>query len=235
MCTVTLSRNFLKNNDFVLTSNRDEAAGRSTFIPMKYTEDNVTILYPKDAEAGGTWIGLSDNCRVICLLNGEFKSHIRKDKYRISRGVVVKDFLKAKNLVELLNNYDLENIEPFTLIAGDWNMDLKFIELVWDGERKHVREIKEELIIWSSSPLYSEEMKSERISWLKDFSVNNEIDANSLWKFHHAAGNGDKNTDVIMDRGFVKTKSITQIIKQSNAIEMIYEDLEITKLVRTKF
>ncbi len=32
-----------------------------------------------------------------------------------------------------------------------------------------------------------------------------------------------------MDRGFIKTKSITQISKKENAIEMRYEDLQTGK------
>ena len=142
MCTVTLIKNSSKNDDFILTSNRDEAAGRSTLYPQIYSEENVKLMYPKDAEAGGTWIGVSSKNRIICLLNGEFKIHKRQEKYRLSRGVVVKDLLKAENLEEAIINYNLEDIEPFTVIAGDWNDVLKFTELVWDGKTKHIRKYR---------------------------------------------------------------------------------------------
>jgi len=226
MCTVTLIRNSSKKDDFILTSNRDEAAGRSTLKPKIYSEENVRLIYPKDAEAGGTWIGVSEKKRVVCLLNGEFKAHKRKERYRLSRGVVVKDILKADHLEPYITNYDLEDIEPFTLIAGDWNKTLIFIELVWDGKIKHLREIKNNKEIWSSSPLYSEAMKKDRVQWFQEFENQNNLDTEGLWEFHHTAGNGNKNTNLIMDRGFVKTKSITQIIKNSEQIQMIYEDLD---------
>lgn len=235
MCTVTLIRNCSKKNDFILTSNRDEAAGRSTLYPQIYSEENVKLMYPKDAEAGGTWIGVSDKNRIICLLNGEFKIHKRQQNYRLSRGVVVKDFLKAQDLEEIIKNYDFENIEPFTIIAGDWNADLKFTELVWDGKTKHIREITKSREIWSSSPLYSEAVKIDRLSWFQEFESKNELDPKSLWKFHHTAGKGDINTNLIMDRGFVKTKSITQVVKTSENIKMIYEDLEENKIIQLDF
>ena len=56
MCTITFIPK--SNNDFILTSNRDEAPGRETFPPEIYEEEGVKLLYPKDALAGGTWIGL---------------------------------------------------------------------------------------------------------------------------------------------------------------------------------
>lgn len=56
MCTVTYIPQ--ENNNFILTSNRDEAYGRKTLAPSFYTIDGVKMLFPKDAVAGGSWIGV---------------------------------------------------------------------------------------------------------------------------------------------------------------------------------
>ena len=61
MCTVTYLP--LGNNEFILTSNRDESPVRKTILPKKYFENGVEILYPKDELAGGTWIGTSNKNR----------------------------------------------------------------------------------------------------------------------------------------------------------------------------
>ncbi len=45
--------------------------------PAIYEEEEVSLFYPKDGKAGGTWIGTSRNNRLICLLNGGFKNHKR--------------------------------------------------------------------------------------------------------------------------------------------------------------
>src|SRR5690606_11933033 len=128
---------------FILTSNRDEAGSRNTIPPDFYRENDVDLLYPKDKVAGGSWIGISSRLRVICLLNGGFEDHQRKPSYRLSRGVVVKDLLVAPELVEAINAYDYHNIEPFTIIAADWQRGLDFIEFVWDGEEKHIKHLEQ--------------------------------------------------------------------------------------------
>ena len=78
MCTVTIFPT--RNNDFVLTSNRDETPNRISLKPDFYNIEDTKMLYPKDKLAGGTWIGISEKNRVICLLNGGFKIHKRQQK-----------------------------------------------------------------------------------------------------------------------------------------------------------
>ena len=51
------------------------------------------MLFPKDKTAGGSWIGVSDKNRVLCVLNGGFAFHQRQSFYRLSRGVVMRDLL----------------------------------------------------------------------------------------------------------------------------------------------
>ena len=53
MCTVTFYPN---NNEYILTSNRDEVKHRPTLAPKKYNINNQEITFPKDEVAGGTWI-----------------------------------------------------------------------------------------------------------------------------------------------------------------------------------
>lgn len=225
MCTVTFIPK--PNNEFVLTSNRDEAPGRDTFPPKIYNEEGVRLLYPKDAVAGGTWIGISERKRAVSLMNGGFQPHKRELHYRKSRGLVLKDFLITEDLDLLLATYDFIGIEPFTAVVVEWDKGIKLFTLVWDGEKLH--NIKEPLLpkIWSSSPLYPDIMKSKREQWFSNL-LDDEVDVSviDILRFHKTAGEGDINSDLIMDRGFVKTKSITQIVKSKDEIKMHYEDLQ---------
>lgn len=222
MCTVTLF--FKEKNDFIITSNRDEAPNRVSEPPEVYLENSTTFLYPKDKRAGGTWIGISNKNRMICLLNGGFKYHARQTGYRHSRGIIVKDLLSANNLESKVSGYNFENIEPFTIVAADWNTGLKFFELVWDGNKSHFKELPLETRIWSSSTLYSEKMKAERHSWFSEFKSENELNSKSLLKFH-AKDYSNKEYGIVMDRGFVKTTSTTQIEKTDNVLKMSFLDL----------
>ncbi|MDT0647516.1 NRDE family protein [Zunongwangia sp. F260] len=225
MCTVTLVANPEITSGFILTSNRDEAVGRETLAPDWEIYEGVKLFFPKDAVAGGTWIGLSERKRSVCLMNGGFRTHIRKESYRKSRGVVVKDFLSAEDVQSTIKNYNFEGIEPFTIIIPDWNKKLKFLEFVWDGNHKHSRNFPLTAHIWSSSPLYSEEMKALRQQWFTKIQDKGDLNAEKLLKFHHTAGIGDKNVDLVMDRGFLKTQSITQVENCHFKARFWYKDL----------
>lgn len=224
MCTVTFVSK--ENGDFILTSNRDEIPQRKTIPPKVVFESNTNLLYPKDAVAGGTWIGVSDKKRAVNLLNGGFEPHERKASYRLSRGVVVKDLLVANDVVDAIENYDFQGVEPFTIILVEWRDSLKLYTLVWDEKQKHFESLSPGFYLWNSSPLYSSSMKALREKWFNDFLKLNSADAKSLLQFHQTAGEGDKNTNLIMDRGFIKTVSITQIVKKQDAISMLYKDLQ---------
>ncbi|AXT51018.1 hypothetical protein D1818_09340 [Aquimarina sp. BL5] len=224
MCTVTLIPT--QENGFILTSNRDEAINRKTLVPEFYQVDKTRMLFPKDAVAGGTWIGLSDKNTMICLLNGGFEIHERSVSYRQSRGVVVKDLLGADNLQKAMLTYDYKGIEPFTIVAANWQSDLEFFELVWDGKQRHFRILGKETHIWSSSTLYTSEMKKTRQGWFEVFEEENILSADTLLGFHKNAGIGDKDVDLQIDRGFLKTRSITQIVKNDEELAMRYEDLQ---------
>ncbi len=231
MCTVTIIPK--ENNGFVLTSNRDEAPDRISIAPDFYIINDVKTLFPKDEVAGGTWIGLSEKNRMICVLNGGFKLHERKLSYRKSRGIVAKDFMIANDIEATIQTYNFLDIEPFTIIIVDWNTTLKFYELIWDGVNKHFKQLPHEPKIWSSSTLYSEDMKKERLSWFESFINKNELDELSLLTFHKTAGGDNEDFGVIMNRGFVKTTSITQVIKETDSVKMRHENLQ-NKIITTK-
>ncbi|MBU3822057.1 NRDE family protein [Flavobacteriaceae bacterium XHP0103] len=233
MCTVTIIPK--GKNGFVLTSNRDEDPSRQSLNPDFYLAEGVKLLYPKDEMSGGTWVGISEKNRCVCILNGGFEKHERKPSYRKSRGVVAKDFLIADAIETSLETYNLNAIEPFTMLVVDWNDVLRLFELVWDGEKKHIKELSLEAEIWSSSTLYSDPMKKKRKQWFETFKKDNELTVDSLLRFHKSAGENNDDYGVIMDRGFVKTTSITQVIKADDAIEMHYENLQNNQKASTVF
>ena len=224
MCTLTLLPK--SDGSLIITSNRDEAPNRETLFPEIYEENGVKLLFPKDGVAGGTWIGISDRKRFVSLMNGGFTAHERKDAYRMSRGIIVTDLLSSEELQTAIQDYEFHDIEPFTIVAVDWADSFQVYELVWDGVNAHLTEKPVAPSIWSSSLLYSEEMKRKRETWFSNFlfdTVN--PDASDILRFHREAGEGDPHTDLIMDRHFVKTRSITQVTI-NDTVEMSYEDLQ---------
>ena len=233
MCTVSFLP--LDENEFILTSSRDVPFARKRAeSPKKYVEDGVEITYPKDGDAGGTWIGTSSKNRLICLLNGGYKNHKIKDNYRRSRGIIVKDLLKADAISVALTQIDLDNIEPFTLVIVDWNVDLELFEFVWTGEKKHLINIPQVPHIWSSSTLYDNSVKKLRQVWFQEWNEkNHNYSKEQIINFHKTAGVGNPETDVLMKREKGGTVSITAISRENSELHLIYEDMfshEITKI-----
>ncbi|WP_272150693.1 NRDE family protein [Tenacibaculum aiptasiae] len=221
MCTVTYLP--LGNNDFILTSNRDEDPKRRTIPPKEYNEDGIKLKYPKDELAGGTWIGLSEKNRLICLLNGGFTKHVRATSYKMSRGIIVKELLKVNNPVEIINQFDFNGIEPFTIVLVDWEKTLNAYELVWDGEEKHFQELGDQPKIWSSSTLYDEGMKQLRKNWFADWlKENTEISQENIVAFHQDDTRGEQGVSLKMKRSKVETVSTTSVKKEKNHVTMDY-------------
>lgn len=223
MCTVTYLP--LRNNDFILTSNRDEDPKRKTIPPKEYLEDGVKLTYPKDELAGGTWIGLSEKGRLICLLNGGFTKHSREESYRMSRGVIVKELLKVDDPVEVITHFDFKGIEPFTIVLVDWKVGLQAYELVWDGNQKHFQELGNEPKIWSSSTLYNEEMKQLRKEWFAEWGFQNpEFSQEKILEFHQDETKGNQEISLKMKRSYVETVSVTSVMKTNQEVLMNYLD-----------
>ncbi|MDP3359511.1 MAG: NRDE family protein [Lutibacter sp.] len=233
MCTVTFLP--LSNNNFILTSNRDEQRLRETLPPKIYEEDGIEMLFPKDIVAGGTWIGASSKKRLVCVLNGGFIKHKRKENYSRSRGIIAKELLKENDFLPYLENLDLLGVEPFTMIVIDWNNnELNLVELVWDENQKHLTKHKIEPKIWSSSTLYTDEIKELRNTWFQQWLSENEFTSEAILQFHHQETE-DKEQSILMKRNYVETVSITSIKKTKNNVEMAYEDVVHDKKIAVNF
>jgi len=233
MCTVT----FIPKGeaDFILTSNRDEAISRKTLPPEEYDFEGEKLLFPKDELAGGTWVGLSSKNRLLCLLNGAFETHIKKEKYLMSRGNLVKQLLVSKNAIQDITYFNLLGIEPFTLLLVEWIPQLALYELIWDGKEKYFTPLNLEAKIWSSSTLYTASMKNEREKWFAAFLNEKTIQADTILDFHKYAGIGNKDIDLQIDRGALKTMSITQVKKNTNKLMMQYTNLMTNEITNKEF
>lgn len=234
MCTVTYLP--LDSNNFILTSNRDESPNRKTLAPKNYLENGVEMTFPKDALEGGTWIGVSEKDRLVCLLNGGFESHDRKDTYKMSRGIIVRELLATDDAIAFINDFDFMGIEPFTIVMVDWKVNLRTYEFVWDGNQKHFSELKQEPKIWSSSTLYTQEVKRLREAWFQEWlGMQTDVTQEEILTFHHNSEIGTPDIAVKMKRDRVETVSITSIIKTGASIQFNYEDLNAKTITLNQF
>ncbi len=223
MCTVTYIPSGA--HQYMLTHNRDETPARS---PRQLSREQVKgqqLIFPREPKAGGTWIGASERDLTICILNGAFVNHERKPPYRRSRGLVALDFFAYESAKHFADDYHFSGIEPFTLLVCHGK---KLSELRWDSRQVHLNELPADRAhIWSSAPLYRPETHRKREQWFDAWQKRHpEPSIENILHFHHHAGEGDPQTNVIMKRSeHFRTVSITTVIRDEEKIEMHYHDL----------
>ena len=222
MCTVTF---IPYQENFFITSNRDESPGRrAKGLYSIHPPGKQAIHFPLDEESGGSWIALSDEGRVVCLLNGGYESFIPQPPYRQSRGLVVTDAVSVPNVSTFIENYELDGIAPFTLLIFENN---RLDELVWDGVKRHRHQLPEsEPHIWSSATLYTPEIRTYRKKLFDEWtSRTGQYDRDSIMSFHQMA-NGDPFNDFVMDRdGIVSTLSITSIVLTPSSGSILHQEI----------
>lgn len=219
MCTLTYIPT--GKNTFIWTHNRDESPLR-TSPGLNTTHENY--VFPQEPLSGGTWIGISKKNRVISLLNGAFEQTKYVPSSKRSRGLIVLDFFEFENPIETFQQYDLEDIEPFTMVVYDKG---NLIDFRWDKTKKYVKQLDpQKHYIWSSAILYAEEVRFQRQVWFEEYLLTHKIyTRKNILRFHQNTGIDDKENGLIMDRGIVKTVSITSIEKAENELDMLYYDL----------
>ncbi len=227
MCTVS----FIPVGDkFFITSNRDEKLNRKIAQAPKIHEYNgVKFLFPKDTNAGGTWIVMKENGDAAVLVNGAFINHSAEPQYRKSRGLILLDLLADEMPSTAFSKIDLKNIEPFTIVLFE---NKSLFEFRWDGVEKFGKQLsKQQAYIWSSATLYDGLTILKREKWFIEF-LNQPIapSQQTIINFHRFTGDGDSHNDLLMYRGGLhQTVSITSIELNINQAKMQYLDLKENK------
>ena len=232
MCTVTYIPPS-NDNDFILTSNRDEKVQRPTFYPEIYNFQGMQVCFPKDALAGGSWIAANEKGRLCCLLNGAFIPHEKQSFHTHSRGRVLTDLVASPlDVMFFFSQQDLSKTEPFTIITVEIKGKklIYFTEFIWDGTNKYLKELdKYQSYVWSSVTLYSEEHRGLRKEWFNNFlsEHDSKVSSDEVWNFHSGYHTSDNTVNLVMHREEgLKTVSITQVTPSNGKFAMKYIDLQ---------
>lgn len=224
MCTVT----FIPSGDKIfITSNRDEKHWRSSALsPLLYAGNTGNLLFPKDGDAGGTWIAAHENGNAIVFLNGGFVRHTPGPPYRKSRGLILLYLIDCPDMETAFSALPLDNIEPFTAVL--WNTG-QLLECRWTGKQKYIKQLPvTEPHIWSSATLYDEPVVEKRKSWFnKWLQQHKRPSPDDILHFHQFTGDGDTHNDLRMNRnGQVFTVSVTLMALTDEMTQMHYLDLK---------
>jgi uncharacterized protein with NRDE domain len=128
VCTLAFAWREFEDAPLVVAANRDEALGRPA-EPPAVRPDHPGVLMPRDAAAGGTWMGVTDDGLFVGVTNR--RADVDGDR---SRGLLVRDALGAESaaaaaaLVE--DDVGSRTYSGFNLVLAD---DEHCLLAVWDG------------------------------------------------------------------------------------------------------
>lgn len=219
MCLVTY---LPTDTGYILSSNRDEYQDRAETELIEETLHGHLVTYPRDIK-GGSWIFSSLDSKNVVLLNGAFQLHERKLPYRMSRGLMVKEFYSYESAREFTEQFNFEGLEPFTLIMNDRE---SFMEMRWDGQAKYLKSLDRKLPhIWSSCTLYNDELQSERSDLFHELIVDKVMGIELAESIHNHKGSLPESYDFNMSRDYgVRTISTTYISSDNQESRLVYND-----------
>jgi uncharacterized protein with NRDE domain len=130
VCTLTLAWQVFPDAPVVVAANRDERSDRPSEPPER-TGTDPAVVAPRDAEAGGTWIGYNDAGLFVGITNRP----TRGTPAERSRGLLVDDALRepdARAAVSLVERaVDAHGYDGFNLVLAD--AEGAFL-VEWDGD-----------------------------------------------------------------------------------------------------
>jgi hypothetical protein len=226
----------------LVAMNRDELRSRAPAVPPAVTElGSTSMMAPRDAQAGGTWIAVNAHGLVIALLNryDEPGSLERAVAWLLqppvgarSRGRLIDDVAECRSppqVAELFADHAevLQRTQPFDLIAAAAKGDV--LHLGWDGATVHTDPLTPPALLVSAARDLPA-VRQARSGWLPDLvaTVSHEhgdpvsaMAAVSDRFAGHLAGKGP--LGICMHRDEAGTVSHTQVWLQAREAVMRYQ------------
>ncbi len=93
MCTLVVVSRVWSELPLLVAANRDELLGRPNWPPAEYPAGKTRVFGPRDAVAGGTWLGVNEHGLFAGITN---RFGVAPDPSRRSRGLLVTDALSNR-------------------------------------------------------------------------------------------------------------------------------------------
>ncbi|MGZ3420505.1 MAG: NRDE family protein [Polyangiales bacterium] len=119
MCTIVALHGLRADLPLVIAANRDEIYARPSIGPQRLSE-HPRVVGGRDARAGGTWLGVTENRLLVAVTNQ--RTLVPPAQDRRSRGALVMEALQAGSvgaIEEVLRREDARSFNPFNLLFGD--------------------------------------------------------------------------------------------------------------------
>jgi len=211
----------IRPTGFELFFNRDEARTRGEASgPEPGERDGVRYLAPRDADAGGTWIGVNEHGLALCLLNAWHLGGPRPAGEYRSRGLLVRELLVERSVTsvrEALRRVEVVRYRGFSLAA--FATGAPPVRFDWDGERLEEREARQPLSSSSFDAAGAEEARGKLLASLGQEGAR---DRAQLLAFHrsHAPERGPLSP--CMHRPDARTVSSSHLVVECDAVRFAY-------------
>lgn len=133
MCTIAFAWQALADAPIAVAANRDEALGRES-LPPRVLDGEREIVAPQDAEAGGTWIGVTERGLFVAITNRWTADGPPDLPAERSRGLLVRDALGAPDATAAADivreQVASHGYAGFNLLVADAE---RAVYLEWDG------------------------------------------------------------------------------------------------------
>lgn len=225
---------------YVLATNRDESPRRGPATePFLRERGDRLVLAPRDADQGGTWIGVDDLGRCVAILNGDRPPAAEAPPDATSRGLLVLELLDDPAFDRVRATLD-ERVaqgrlvyKPFKLVIvspGDAQRPAHLLRADWDGAELVWEHLDGPQCIVSSS-FDTDAVTARRLAAFGEFlaeAPRTDADAlsDALASFQASHDRDDELGDaysVCMHREEARTVSSTLVAVTSEEVVMHYQ------------
>lgn len=226
MCTLTI---IPFEGGLRLVINRDELRTRPPAVRPTLVDlgNGRRAAWPVDPQSGGTWIAVNDAGLALALLNGNPRHCPSRPSMerRVSRGRLIPALIESRGVegaLDLLEQHDLEQFEPFRLVAA--GADRIMADAVWDGSAfRSARQILRPVCFVSSG--LGDERAEPRRDLFGEWGAARRWSPELQDEFHRHRWPERPEISVLMDRADARTVSVTTVeISEATAVRMHYLD-----------
>lgn len=219
MCSLSILDN---GKQRFITMNRDEARSRHEYPALFYPDGGTKIVYPRDAQAGGTWFGVNCAGVVLALLNRYQDPQLEGKR---SRGWLIPELLTLNSVSEMRGRFNaqfaFDEYNPFDLVFIDAE---QIIQLSWNGCVSNWQ-IHNAPCFFTSSSLRPVDVIALRQAHFDEW-LNSRIDlpltAEQIVHQLHWAEGADPETAIRMRRLQTHSKSLCQVSLAPEMLALCY-------------
>lgn len=223
MCTVSWWKPSASADDYQVFFNRDEVNTRAIeYPPHAYFRDGQMAVYPLDPDAGGTWLGTTQEGKTVALLN-DYQSPQPSGKLQ-SRGRLVTALLFSSDETTLLQK-SAQQYRPFHLCIFRKKQAPSYFH--WNGQSLTMRTIADQQSFFlTSSSFQPDEVIAQRTSLWEQVQKSED----HLRSFHQ--GSALTSLDAFtpyMRREDAHTRSFSHIVVGANRTRFVYRKSQLDK------